>query len=203
MFLLYIALIVISSMLLISCTSVSDLSTHYETEKSTELPRFSQNRRVKLSTRHDFDPLHYDGLVLGHIEIRETHGNMHQDSSEHEILKTLLKNRLQPMLTGTITQGLRMEIILYNIKPVTPALNVLSTAALLLPLDRGSLTMQIKFYDSKGKIQAIRTENITGNPMNITGAFSRYSRLMTALDLWIAECGVWPTCLTVKETSAK
>lgn len=186
--------------LLTGCASLPDTPSNTTANTAESMPLIHQSRTLRVSTLPGFDIQQYDGLRLGTIQMRspdKTSINT-EDQAAHEKLRTALTQRLAPLLAGTAEKGLRMDIELYNVRPVAPALNVLSAVALLLPLDSGALTIEASYYDADGILQARRVERLSGSVTDIANGFSRFGRLEQALDDWAAQCDQWQTCVLVK-----
>lgn len=186
--------------LLTGCVSLPDAPLNTAANTAESMPLIHQSRTLRMSTRPGFDIQQYDGLRLGTIQMRvpDTTRVEIDEQAAHEKLRTTLTQRLTPLLTGTVEKGLRMDIELYNVRPVALALNVLSAVALLLPLDSGALTLEASYYDADGTLQAKRVERLSGNVTDIANGFSRFGRLEQALDDWATQCSQWQTCVLVK-----
>lgn len=160
----------------------------------------TQSRTLHLASRPGFSPARYDGLAVGRIDIRRPAQLDDQDQAGYETLRAALAEQLAKTSAAPGTSGtpaapaknaLRMDVALYDVQPVSPALNVLSAAALFLPLDTGAVTLEATFTDADGTVQARRTERLSGDVTSILSGFSRYERLKEALIDWAARCGSW------------
>ena len=174
----------ISVLALAGCVSLPDVPA--SGNHTDVLPWRHQSRALQVAARSDFDPQQYDGLVLGAVQIR--HADTAEIHTEDETLRRTLEQRLAVLPTGSIEKGLRMDIVLYDIRPVKPALNALSAVALFVPLDSGALTLEATFHDNEGNLLARRTERLSGSVVDIANGFSRYGRLNEALNRWAAQC---------------
>lgn len=96
----------------------------------------------------------------------------------------------------TAAGPLQLTIRIGEIKPVSPALNVLSTALLLWPLDTGSLRITATVRDADGRVVAVRDERIHGHLRDLGKAFDPYAHLHAALLAWSARCAQWPQCFS-------
>lgn len=182
---------------LTGCAKLQE-SSYRNIQELDSLKVMQQDRAFILALHPDFDVSRYDGLILGDVAMRSATSDKKKQVIEHDALDKTLSQHLTPRLTGSQHKGLRMDIELYDIQPVSPTLNVLSAVVLLLPLDSGGLTMKTTFRDSAGQVQAIRIERISGSVLNISESFSRYGRLTDALTDWTAQWDYWPACMTEK-----
>jgi len=163
----------------------------------------TQSRTLRLASRPDFSPARYDGVALGRIDIRRPAELDSDDQAGYEALRATLAEQLAKTQAAQAKNALRMDIALYDVEPVSPALNVISAVALFLPLDTGAVTLEATFTDADGVVQAHRTERLTGDVTSILSGFSRYERLQEALADWAARCGSWDkqACATVASGS--
>ena len=174
------------------CASLPEPSA----DSADALQPLHQSRTLRIAAQPGFDLQRYDGLVAGSIRLREAQ-TTDEESQARDALREQFTQQLTPLLSGSAEQGLRMDVELYDIRPVSPTLNVLSAAALLLPLDSGALTLEATFRDAGGNVLVRRTERISGSVVNISEGFSRYGRLADALNDWAAQCAQWRVCVLV------
>jgi hypothetical protein len=80
---------------------------------------------------------------------------------------------------------LRLEITVTEINTASPAANVLSTALLHVPLDRGGVAFEAKFFDGTGAEPiAIATKRHESSLLSYAGSFSRYGHAIRAFESW-------------------
>jgi hypothetical protein len=182
-------------LMLAGCVSLPE-SSYRNIPETDPLKIMLQDRAFILAVHPDFDVSQYDGLVLGEVTVRHATDDNKKQVIEHDALDKTLTRHLTPRLKGSQNSGLRMDIELYDIQPVSPALNVLSAVVLLVPLDSGALTMKTTFRDNAGQIQAIRVERLSGSVLNIAESLSRYGRLTDALTDWTTQWERWPACMS-------
>ncbi len=80
---------------------------------------------------------------------------------------------------------LRLEITVTEINASSPAANVLSTAILHVPLDRGGVAFEARFFDGNGSEPiAMATKRHVSSPVSFKGSFSRYGHAIRAFESW-------------------
>jgi hypothetical protein len=80
---------------------------------------------------------------------------------------------------------LRLEITVTEINTSSPTMNVLSTAVLHVPLDRGGVAFEARFFDGAGAEPiAIATKRHESSLLSYSGSFSRYGHAIRALESW-------------------
>jgi Protein of unknown function (DUF3313) len=80
---------------------------------------------------------------------------------------------------------LRLEITVTEINASSPTANVLSTALLHVPLDRGGITFEARFFDGQGgEPIAVATKRHESSLLSFSGSFSRYGHAIRALESW-------------------
>lgn len=183
--------LMVSFAVLTGCASLPDSNT----DSADALQPLHQSRTLRIAAQPGFDLQQHDGLLAGSVTLRETQLADAEEQQTRETMREQFAQRLTPMLSGSAEKGLRMDVELYDIRPVSPALNVLSAAALFLPLDSGALTLEATFRDADGNVLVRRTERLSGSVVNISESFSRYGRLTDALNDWAAQCAQWRVCV--------
>lgn len=181
----------ISAAALAGCASLPSPSV----DSVDALQPLHQSRTLRIAAHPGFDLLQHDGLVVGTVSLRDAQITDAEEQQAREAMREQFAQRLAPILSGSAEKGLRMDVALYDIRPVSPALNVLSAAALFLPLDSGALTLEATFRDADGNVLVRRTERLSGSVVNISESFSRYGRLTDALNDWAAQCVQWRVCV--------
>lgn len=85
---------------------------------------------------------------------------------------------------------LRLEVTVTNLNAVNPTVNGISQTLLLVPMDRGGITFEARFYEGESHVPvAVTTQRATGSMFDIKGNFSHYGHAIKALEKWAAELG--------------
>ena len=80
---------------------------------------------------------------------------------------------------------LRLEITVTEINASSPTMNVVSTALLHVPLDRGGVAFEASFFDGLGSQPiAFATKRHESSLLSFSGSFSRYGHAIRALESW-------------------
>jgi hypothetical protein len=80
---------------------------------------------------------------------------------------------------------LRLEITVTGINASSPTANVLSTALLHVPLDRGGVAFEARFFDGLGEEPiAVATKRHESSLLSYSGSFSRYGHAIRAFESW-------------------
>jgi hypothetical protein len=80
---------------------------------------------------------------------------------------------------------LRLEITVTEINASSPTANVLSTALLHVPLDRGGVAFEARFFDGLGTEPiAVATKRHESSLLSYSGSFSRYGHAIRAFESW-------------------
>ncbi|MFC0227004.1 hypothetical protein [Serratia aquatilis] len=192
--------VLLLSLMLAGCAKLPD-SSYRNVPEHNSLKIMQQDRAFVLAVHPNFNVSQYDGLILGEVTMRKSIDGNKKEVVEHDDLDKTLIQHLTPRLKGSNSNGLRMDVEIYDIQPVSPTLNVLSAVVLLVPLDSGELTMKTTFRDNTGQVQAVRIERLSGSVMNISEGFSRYGRLTDALAEWTTHWDRWPACMSEKKAN--
>lgn len=83
---------------------------------------------------------------------------------------------------------LRVRITVTDINTVSPATNAVTAALLFVPMDRGGLSFEARFYDGlQTQPMASSTQTQLGSQLDLKGSFSRYGHALDALAKWGAK----------------
>ncbi len=157
-----------------------------------------QDSSVRLYAKPGFNPARFGGYALEHVEVQPS-------APEHKAEQERLGAELAAQLAGLFAPGqfapgqvaprLHLDIRLYDIKPVSPALNALTLVLAFAPLDTGAMIVDTIYRDDAGSIQAHRIEQLTGSIFNIKASFSAYGQHKIMLSEWAQRCGASAACL--------
>jgi hypothetical protein len=85
---------------------------------------------------------------------------------------------------------LRVEVTVTDLQSVSPGVNAVTTALLFVPLDKGGVVFEARFYDeTRGKLLAVTTQKHTSTPFELKGSFRRYGHAVKTLREWAAGIG--------------
>lgn len=155
-----------------------------------------QDKSVRLYARPGFNPTRFGELVLDHVEVQALASLGAQQKAEQQQLGADLAAAFTRMpKRGDGALRLHLDIRLYDIKPVSPALNALTLVVAFVPLDTGSVIVDTTYRDETGSIQAHRIEQLTGSVFNIKASFSAYGQHKIMLNEWARRCTAVPVCL--------
>ncbi len=80
---------------------------------------------------------------------------------------------------------LRIRAAITDIDPANPALNAVTTLALFVPMDMGSVAIEAEFIDSAtGRPMAALADRKSGTPLQIASGFKRYGHVHRAFERW-------------------
>lgn len=86
---------------------------------------------------------------------------------------------------------LRIRAAITDIIPANPLLNIVTTAAVFIPLDMGGAAMEAEFLDSVSneRLAAIvdRKQGSPLSPLDIIGGFTKWGHAKGAFDKWAKE----------------
>lgn len=182
--------------LLAACAGLSDKATQASVVDKEELALVYQDRSTLLYLRPGFESSHVNHLELGRVTVQISLSLGAEQKAELEHLGTELESQLNKLLTTRDTASrLSMDVRLYDIEPVSPAINVLTTLLFLAPLDTGALTVETLYRDDTGRMQALRLDRLSGSVFNLKASFSAYGQHRLALNEWAQRCSAQAACL--------
>lgn len=85
---------------------------------------------------------------------------------------------------------LRIEVTVTDLNAVNPTLNGISQTLLLVPMDRGGISFEARFYEGTGgEPVAFTAQQAKGSMFDIKGNLSHYGHAIEALEKWATELG--------------
>ncbi|MGI3170046.1 hypothetical protein ACRARG_12880 [Pseudooceanicola sp. C21-150M6] len=185
---------------LMACTILGACATLPEAQLSPArgLTEVYRDRQAQLFHDKSFDRAAVTGLTLGDVRL--------DTQSEVKATETAALNSIRAALQAGLRQAardtggttgalpLRLDVTIENVRLVDPVVNVLSSAALIIPLDRGAMTLTTRYVDTTGRTVVLRRDRISGKGFGLRSAFSKNRRLRDAAQNWGRACGVWPGC---------
>ena len=136
----------------------------------------------------------YRRLILDPVETRVDRSKATREISQEEIdnladhLRQAEVKAVQdryPVVNEPGSDVLRIRAALTHLKPVSGALNVLTTAAVFMPIDVGEAAVEAQFIDSQSaEILAELTVSSRGSMMDLTGVWTRWSQVESTFEDW-------------------
>ena len=129
--------------------------------------------------------LHWSAVIVEPVRWHVT-SPCHRLSAERQaLLRFHLENALARALKGNDPHGpvLRVQADITEVKPVSPLLNIASSALILLPVQSGGSAVQIRVVDATGKtlyLDASLADN--AGLSDFHGHFTTWAHSNTALD---------------------
>ncbi len=119
--------------------------------------------------------------AINHDELDELH---------HYFLASVTE-KLAPEFTIVKEPGpdvLRIRPAITRIDRANPLLNVVTTAAVFIPLDMGGASIEVEFLDSMtGERLAAMVETKSGTPFQIIASLNTFGHAKNAMDDWASE----------------
>lgn len=83
---------------------------------------------------------------------------------------------------------LRIRPAITRVDRANPLVNVVTTAAVFIPLDMGGASIEVEILDSlTGERLAAMVETKSGNPLQLIASLSQYGHAENAMDDWASE----------------
>jgi hypothetical protein len=83
---------------------------------------------------------------------------------------------------------LRIRPAITRVDRANPLVNVVTTAAVFIPLDMGGASIEVEFLDSlTGERLAAMVETKSGTPLQLIASLSQYGHAENAMDDWASE----------------
>lgn len=136
----------------------------------------------------------YRKLILDPVETRIDQSKSERKMTQEEIdnlanhlRQTVIKEMQDayPVVDTPGTDVLRIRAALTHLKPVSGALNVITTAALFMPVDVGEAAIEVQFLDSRNnEILSELIMSSRGSMMDVTGVWTRWSQVESTFKEW-------------------
>jgi hypothetical protein len=95
---------------------------------------------------------------------------------------------LCPVVDRPGSDVLRIRAAITEVIPANVALNVLSGAALMIPVDMGGAAMEAEFLDSMtGERLGAVVHKRVGTPLDMVGGYTKWGHAKAAFDYWAQE----------------
>jgi hypothetical protein len=141
------------------------------------------------STGIDFSRFN-QGIAVDEIRLASTVA-MELSDADRAVLASKLRIALVSALTETTRVSapgpgvLRLQVTVTDIDATRPAVNVISAALVMVPVDRGGIAFEARFFDGAGgQPVALSTERHKGSMLDVKGNFSHYGHAIGALGKW-------------------
>lgn len=136
----------------------------------------------------------YDKLKIDPVAVRVDTAGAEREVTKAEVVELAVKlrravlaqlGRTIPVVDRPGPGVLRVRAALTNVKPVSPAMNVVTTAILMWPLDAGDATIEVRFSDGGdgrllGEVLALQQ----GSTMEVHKVWTRWGQVESAFDRW-------------------
>jgi len=112
------------------------------------------------------------------------------DGLKKEVRNTLIKTLSPeyPLVTEKGPGVLELQITITKVETANPALNLLTTLAVFVPVDMGGASVEVAFFDTlTGKQVAAMADTKTGTPFQFSSGFTRMGHARAALGKWAQE----------------
>lgn len=138
---------------------------------------------------HDYNRLMVDPLVF---QMNKTASSNQFKAEELDALAreihAAFTKTLAPEIEVVNEPGahvMRIRTAVTDIVTSSPALNLLTTAAVFVPLDMGGASIEVEFVDSvTNERLAAMAERKTGTPLQVLSGFNRFGHAKKAFDQW-------------------
>jgi hypothetical protein len=144
--------------------------------------------------RKGVDWTHYRALLIDPVQVRISR-SAYKDSLEpgeaarmaaklrQVVIKALQGN--YPLATRPAPGVLRLKAALVHLKPVRPAVNVVSSVLLMVPVDVGEAAVEVQFADSvSGRVQGEVVISNQGSIAQIGKVWTRWDQVEEAFVQW-------------------
>jgi hypothetical protein len=134
----------------------------------------------------------FHAVVIESVRIAPEAGMLNaanRQSLERELHYALVESIPSALRAATPGEGvLRVAVTVTELDAVSPAKNGLSTTLLGVPLDRGAIGFEARFYDATGTTPFAQTQQRRGaGRLAFRGSFSHYGHAVGALRGWGTE----------------
>ena len=140
--------------------------------------------RVDLARFHAIDlvPVQLAG------ELAATLSDVERSSLEAELGVALREGVPEAMLAdGPGPNVVRVEITVTELNASSPTVNLLTTALLFVPVDKGGIGFEVRLFEGDSREPFdLQTIHYTSSPLKLKGSFSRYGHAKRVLRDWAA-----------------
>jgi len=135
----------------------------------------------------------YHALLIDEVQVRIAPQSREQleDGEAKQMaarLRSMVIKALQgnyPLASRPAPGVLRLRAALVHLKPVRPAVNVVSSAVLMVPLDVGEAAVEAQFSDSvSGRVQGELVISNQGSIAQLTKVWTRWEQVEEAFTQW-------------------
>jgi hypothetical protein len=93
-----------------------------------------------------------------------------------------------PVVTVPGPDVLRIRAVITDIDIARPAVNLITTLAVFVPMDMGGASIEVEFLDAEtGERLAVMTDRKTGTPLQLKAGFSKFGYAKAAFHRWADE----------------
>ncbi|MCF8032119.1 MAG: DUF3313 domain-containing protein [Desulfarculaceae bacterium] len=144
--------------------------------------------------RKGVDWANYRALLIDPVEVRVSKSSFKDalEPGEAKVMAKKLRDVTVRALMGNYPLArhaapgvLRLKAALVHLKPVQPAVNVVSSALLMVPVDVGEAAVEVQFTDSvSGRIQGELVISNQGSIAQVTKVWTRWAQVDDAFVQW-------------------
>ncbi len=163
----------------------------------TELLPCQGNKEKLWWERPGFDWHSYKKVIIDPVVVA---GDAASGRSAHDRTEVIeLERRFREIVTEKLTPEfsvvtepgpdvLRIKPAITRVDRANPLLNLVTTAAVFMPLDMGGISIEVEFLDSlTGDLLAAMVETKSGTPLQVVASFSQYGHAENAMEDWASE----------------
>lgn len=141
---------------------------------------------------HQYKKVMIDPISLaGDAATDNNHSNQEDLNELQNYFQKAVVEQLAPEFQLTNQPGpdvLRVRPVITKIIRSNPLLNVVTTAAVFIPMDMGGASIEVEFLDSlTDRRVAAMVETKLGTPLELIGSFSSLGHTKNAIDDWASE----------------
>jgi len=183
--------VLIIMVLLQGCAAVKPQSSLMDNK--IELKQCKEDASKLWWEKPGFDWHRYNKVMLEPMGIKIDKKNFKQEELQTAVsgFRKIMIEGLSPEYLVVEEPGpkvLRIRSTITDIDTSNPALNVLTTLALFVPLDMGGAAIEVEFFDSiTGERVAAMVDQKTGTPLQLKSSFSRFGQSNGAFGEWAKE----------------
>lgn len=139
----------------------------------------------------------YRKFMLDHVRVRIDKKKAQRELTQAELNK--LAGDFRKVVAKELSSGyevvsrpgpgvLQVSAAIVDVIPVNPAINMMSGAALLMPLDLGGASIEVKFLDSvSGELLAEMSDTKRQSHLTLNMGWKRWSHVQEAFEDWAKE----------------
>ncbi|MCP4256727.1 MAG: DUF3313 domain-containing protein [Planctomycetes bacterium] len=202
LFYLCIIIIGITSLLSLGCVqSTQTVTTSGFLKDYSQLEPWDGDKDVMVYQKPDVNWKQYKRLMIDPIEVAYHPDTKSSKVTSEELVK--LKDYFHEKLVKAVDDGypvtntpapdvLRIRVAITDVKPTNTAVNVVSSAAIFVPVSMGGAAIEAEFIDSvtKERLYACAEQRV-GVPVNMIEGMGKFSHTKPSFKYWAKELRKW------------